>query len=64
MKREDIAPGQRLIWRRQFRAGYGYVIPVPCTVERVGASRVTILAELKAGGVKRVSVSPERLRVP
>ena len=55
-------PGDRVTWLREHRGGYGYVTPVPAIVARVASKRVTIRAQLAAGGTKTVSVHPDRLR--
>ena len=54
-------PGDKVLWRHQPRGGWGYIILVPAAVISVGKRRVTIAAELKGGGAKRVTVDPANL---
>lgn len=58
----DYQPGQQVEWLHEARGGYGYRWWVAAVVVKVTAKRITIDAELQNGGVKRVSVTPERLR--
>jgi hypothetical protein len=55
-------PGDRVLWTRTPRGGYGYIETVPATVVRATEKRVLIEAALLGGGTKRVAVTPERLR--
>lgn len=66
MTRDDLHPGQSLVWRHQPRGGYGYVYTVPVTVVRVGPKRVLVRAPLAngLGGDKDVWVRPEYLGAP
>jgi hypothetical protein len=54
--------GQQVWWQYVPRGGYGYTQSVPATVVRQGKHRVTIDAQLAAGGTKRVFVKPEALK--
>lgn len=62
MTTPPLTPGERVTWLHEQRGGYGFVIPVPATVVKVTAKRVTLDAELRYGGTKRVSVKPENIR--
>jgi hypothetical protein len=53
--------GQAVTWRHVPRGGYGYVMRVPATVVKQTPKRVQILAELKVGGYKLISVKPHSL---
>jgi hypothetical protein len=57
-----VTPGETVTWLHEQRGGYGFIIPVPATVVRATAKRVTIDAALRDGGTKRVTVKPEKLR--
>ena len=56
--------GDSVTWIWEPRGGWGYQIPVPATVVRIGKARVYIDAELEDGRTKRISVRPEKLRPP
>ena len=62
MVREEIHPGQYLIWEREERGGYGYISRIPVSVIRVGPARILVEARLTLGGMRRVWVKPEKLR--
>jgi hypothetical protein len=59
---DTLQSGERVTWLYESRGGYGYVTPVPATVVRVSAQRVTIDAALKNGGSRRVSVKRANIR--
>ena len=56
--------GDRVIWRRVQRGGYGLITRVPATVVRIGKAKVTIEYPLTRGGSMRTSVHPWRLERP
>lgn len=56
-------PGQAVEWRFEGRMGYCPSWWVPATVVKVGRKRVTIDALRTNGTTKRISVTPERLRL-
>jgi hypothetical protein len=56
-----MQPGDRMVWFRALRSGYGYIRRIPVTVVKLGATRVQVEAPLKKGGTKRVWVKPENL---
>ena len=56
-----MQPGDRMVWFRVQRGGYGYIKRIPVTVVKLGATRVKVEAPLKKGGTKRVWVKPESL---
>lgn len=49
---DEFKPGDRATWMRVQRGGYGYVVPVPCTIEQLpeAGGRVRIRV-VKADGV-------------
>lgn len=59
---DDLRPADLVIWLYAPRGGWGFVSRVDGVVVRGGKSRVTIEVPLRAGGLKRVSVSPATLR--
>ena len=56
-------PGQQVEWLYECRGGYGYRYWVPAVVVRVTVKRVTVIAQLRDGGSRQVSVKPDRLRI-
>jgi hypothetical protein len=48
--------GERWTWKQEPRGGYGYVIPVPVVITRIGSKRVQVEAPLKTGGSRLVWV--------
>ena len=61
---DDLKPGDRATWMRVQRGGYGYVVPVPCTIEQVpeGGGRVRIRVVKADGDIVYRHVAPESLR--
>lgn len=57
-----FVPGQSVEWLFTTNKGYGYSWWVPATIVKVNKKKVTIDAQLTAGGTKRVSVLPEKIR--
>ena len=51
-----FAVGDRVVWRRILRGGYGFAQSVPGRVVRIG-QRITIEVQGTNGGAKRVAVS-------
>ena len=62
-RRQSWIANDRVVWHRTRVAGLRFDGSIPEIVVRVTARRVTIDAELRGGGVKRVSVRPEHLRL-
>lgn len=54
--------GDKVLWLYTQPTGWRLSGWVPATVVKITAKRVTIDAELKHGGTKRVSVHPERVK--
>ena len=59
---DSLQPGDRVTWLYESRGGYGYVIPVPATIVRMGGKRVTIAALRKDGTTVLRHVTPDKLR--
>lgn len=56
-------PGDKVSWFYTQRGGWNFQWHVPATVVKVTAKRIIIDAELAKGGVKRVTVKPENVRL-
>lgn len=60
-----MRPGDAVWWRYEARGGYGYVFNVPAVLVKVGMDlfnpKAVIDARLKNGGVKRITVSLDKL---
>ena len=54
--------GDEVIWSARLRGGYGYILAVPAKVVGFTAKRIRILAKLRDGGEKCVSVRRINLR--
>jgi hypothetical protein len=57
-----MQPGDRVIWAREARGGYGYVERIPAEVVAVTPSRIRIRAQRKSGETVERTVRPESLR--
>jgi hypothetical protein len=57
-------PGDRAVWTRSMRGGYGYTEAVNVEVVSVGKERIRVRAQRRDGEWKTVSVMPRNLRTP
>lgn len=62
-ERDELREGLQVTWLYEMRGGYGYTQPVPATVVKASAKRVSIDALKKDGSTVRRSVRRESLRV-
>lgn len=60
----NLRPGDKVVYAKEHRGGYGYVTHHPALVEGVTEKRVRIRLDLVAGGTRVVSVRPENLSWP
>lgn len=62
---DEFKPGDRATWMRVQRGGYGYVVPVPCTIEQLpeAGGRVRIRVVKADGVIAYRYVARESLRV-
>lgn len=60
---DSLIVGQRVIWRRVRRGGYGYIERIPGIVRRIG-KRVTLCVTLASGNTKLVGVKRESIVTP
>jgi hypothetical protein len=63
MRHIDVIVGDKVEWLFEARGGWGYTWWVPATVVKVGTKRVQIDAELANGGMKRIFVKSDKLRL-
>jgi hypothetical protein len=61
--RVEYVVGQRVVWEREARGGYGWSQRIPATVVKVGARRIKVAAELTSGGTREHWVTPARLEL-
>lgn len=54
--------GEKVIWCRELRGGYGFIHNIPAEVIGVSKMRVRIRANLAKGGTRDVSVNPKNLK--
>jgi len=64
MDRSECSVGMACTWMHVPRGGYGYMVPVPGVVTKLGISRVRIEVKTHSGRAVQRWVRPESLRRP